>query len=215
MADGSSECLRVLRDENTKSRKTPNPPTPKASAWQAPPTCRAGAKAKEERPTPKSACIVSGLRCDWNKQSELNSVTSDQRKTESSNRRKQRKQRSALRLRLFRCLLLKRSATNSISSEPGTDRRWKMGIRSAFGFCVTTIPTDAFAAMRCSAKPGNARRVQREGKCAKKSSTIFQVWSGWSSHGMWPHLSMNASVEFLISECASQTFASPARSCRP
>ena len=33
--------------------KTSNPPTPKASAWQAP-TCRAGAKAKEERPTPNA-----------------------------------------------------------------------------------------------------------------------------------------------------------------
>src|SRR5437764_14259820 len=53
------------------------------------------------------------------------------------------------------------------------------------------------------------------GKCAKNSSTIFQVCSGCSSHGMWPHLSMNASVELLISECASQIFASPARSCRP
>ena len=53
------------------------------------------------------------------------------------------------------------------------------------------------------------------GKCAKNSSTIFQVCSGCSSHGMWPHLSMNASVELLINECASQIFASPARSCRP
>src|SRR5205085_8797771 len=32
--------------------KALNPPTPKASAWQAP-TCRAGAKAQEEHPTPK------------------------------------------------------------------------------------------------------------------------------------------------------------------
>ena len=63
-----------------------------------------------------------------------------------------------------------------------------------------------------------SRRLQSErqfGKCAKNSSTIFQVCSGCSSHGMWPHLSTNASVEFLISECASQIFASPARSCRP
>src|SRR5947207_15145898 len=53
------------------------------------------------------------------------------------------------------------------------------------------------------------------GKCAKNSSTIFQVCSGCSSHGMWPHLSMNASVELLINECASQIFASRAKSCRP
>jgi hypothetical protein len=60
-----------------------------------------------------------------------------------------------------------------------------------------------------------ANLAHQFGKCAKNSSTIFQVCSGCSSQGMWPHLSMKESVEFLISECASQIFASPARSCRP
>ena len=52
-------------------------------------------------------------------------------------------------------------------------------------------------------------------KRPKNSWTVFQVCSGCSIHGMCPHLLMNVRVEFLISRCASQIFASPAKSCRP
>jgi len=49
--------FKGLREPAGSKRPTPNPPTPKASAWPAP-TCRAGAKAKEERPTSNAEGLV-------------------------------------------------------------------------------------------------------------------------------------------------------------